>query len=137
MPSPSVDVSSAITIVFATSGFSAEVLDVDWGGISRDAIDVTHQASPADAAGSFGRREFLPKDFSDPGELTFGIHFNPDTEVPIDAAPEVVTVTWPSGATWAGTGFITSYEPSAPLDDKMTGNITVKFSGQVTVTAAV
>ena len=129
MPSPDVDVGTGITIVFGTTAFSAEIVDIGGPSLSRESIDKTHQ-------GTLKARTFMPSDLYDPGELTFDIHFNPDTDPEIDEPEEVVTVTWPSGATWAADGFITGYEPATPLEDKMTGSITVKFSGEITITPA-
>jgi hypothetical protein len=143
MPGSPVDVGYGTTVVFGTSAFSAELLSVDWGGISREAIDVTHMGSGAPGAGVFGNMEFIPNDISDPGELTMEIHFNPDTLPPIDAVAETVTVTFPlfagdtTPADWEGSGFVTSYEPTVPHDDKMTATMTVKFSGNITRTAAI
>jgi hypothetical protein len=131
-----------ITAVFSTSSFSAEVTDVDWSGISREAIATSHQGTAAAGTGKFGNATFIPGDLSDPGELGMTIHFDPDTEPPIDQVAETITLTWPlasgdaSAATWAGSGFITSYDIGAPLDDKMTATVTVKFSGNITMVAA-
>ena len=129
MPSPDVDIATGITIVFGTSAFEAEITDVAGPTSSRDSVEVTHQES-------IGGREFTPTDLPDYGEISWDIHFNPDDDPPVDLAPEVITVTWPSGATWAFLGFVTSYEPAGPLLDKMTGSITVKISGVITVTPA-
>ena len=129
MASDAVDIATGITIVFGTTGFTANIQDVSGPGLTRESIDVSHQ-------GTVGGMEFLPGDLHDPGELTFDIQFNPDTNPPVDQPIETVTITWPSGATWAADGFMTNYEPAAPLDDKMTGSVTVKFSGDVTITPA-
>ena len=129
MGSPTVDVASGITIVFGTSGFTAEITDVSGPGMSRDSIDITHQ-------GTSDAMRFTPADLFDGGECSFDIHFNPDTAPPIDQAPETVTITWPAGATWVFSGFMTNYEPSAPLNDKMTGSVTVKVDGDITQTPA-
>lgn len=129
MPSPDVDIATGITIDFATTGFEAQILDVNGPSLSRDEVEVTHQ-------GTTGAKRFLPVDLYDAGELTFDIHFNPDTNPQIDADPEVITITWPAGATWVFTGFITGYEPAGPLNDKMTGSITVKIDGIIAITPA-
>lgn len=129
MASPTVDISTGITIVFGTSSFSAQILDVTPPSQSRESIPTSHQ-------GTTTAHTYLPADLVENGELTFTIHFNPDTVPPIDAAAETVTITWPAGATWAFSGFMTNYEPDAPFEGKMTGTVTVKVTGDITVTAA-
>ena len=102
MASPSVDVATGITIVFGTSGFSAQILDVTPPGMSRESLETTHQSTMT-------QKTFMPADLYDSGELGFDIHFNPDTSPPIGGATETITITFPSGATWAFSGFMTNY----------------------------
>ena len=129
MASPLVDIGTGITIVFATSAFAAEITDVTGPGLARDSVETTHQ-------GTTSARTHIPVDLFDAGELGFDIHFNPDTDPPIDAATEVITITWPSGATWVFSGFLTAYEPGTPLEDKMTASITIKITGDIAITPA-
>lgn len=128
-PSPGVDIGTGITIVFADSGFDAEILDVGGPESSRESVDISHQ-------GTVGGRRFTPADLIDNGEATFDCHFNPDTSFPIEDDPEVITITWPAGAIWAFNGFMTNHGPSAPLEDKMVAAITVKVDGDITITPA-
>lgn len=137
-----VDNGTGTTVTFGTSAFTAELLSVSWGGINRVSLETSHMATPAPGASNFGNMTFLPGDLSDPGELTMDIHFNPDTEPPIDQPAETITVTWPlaagdtTPAIWAATGFVTSYEPGATLEEVMTATMTVKLSGNITLTAS-
>lgn len=92
----------------------------------------------AAGAGKFGSRTFIAGDLSDAGELEVEIHFNPDTRPPIEGAAETVTVTIPGSttpATWAGSAFMTGCSVAFPLEDKMVMTCTLKFSGNITVTA--
>lgn len=129
MPSPPVDIGTGITIVFGTSGFGGEILDVGGPESSRESVDVSHQ-------GTVGPRRFVPGDLYDNGEATWDVHFNPDTDFPIDQAPEVITITWPSGATWAFNGFMLTHGPAAPLEDKMVASISIKVDGEITIVPA-
>ena len=129
MASPAHDIATGITIVFGTSGCSAEILDVNPPSLSRESVEVTHQ-------GTTGGKDFIPADLYDAGECSFDVHFNPDTAPPIDEAAETITITFPSGATWAFSGFLTGYEPKAPLEDKMTATVTIKVTGEITITPA-
>ncbi|MHC4867867.1 MAG: hypothetical protein ACYTEX_27670 [Planctomycetota bacterium] len=61
----------------------------------------------------------------DNGELLINFHFNPDTEPPIDAAAETITITFPSTATWAFSGFMTNYAPEGTFESKMVASATV------------
>lgn len=122
------DIGTGTSITFS-SGFMAEILSVNHSGISREAIDDTHM-------GTTTARSFQPSDLYDPGELSVELQFDEDTKPPIDGATETITVTFPSGATWAADGFMTDFEYSDPLEDKMTATATLKFTGDITVTAS-
>ena len=142
MPGYDVAASFGITVEFLTSGFSAEIMDIDGPSPSRGSIDVTHQGVGTPSAGQFGNRLFIPEDLVDGGEVTLSCHFNPDTVPPVHGANETVQITWPkasgdtSAATWSFPGHVTNYPVSAPLGDKMTADVTVKVAGTVSVVAA-
>ena len=142
MAGTSVDVSTGITIVFGTSGFTSEILDVAQPGVSRKSIDVSHMGTAAPSAGSYGNMPFIPGRLSDAGELTLDVHYNPDVVPPIDLVAETITVTFPlvpgdsTPAKIVFTGFFTAFDPSFPLDDKMVASATIKISGSVARTAA-
>ena len=61
--------------------------------------------------------------------------------VTLGATAENVTVTFPTGsamtaATWVFSGYINSWSAQLPLDEKITGTITIKVAGDITVTAS-
>jgi len=121
------------TITFS-SGFCASIKDVKIGGLSREAVDVTNFGSTG------GYKEFIPSALIDPGELEVELIYDTDTAPPISGAAEAVTVTFPlkSGETTAATmacnGFLTDSEEAVPMDDAMSQNVTIKFTGQRTYT---
>lgn len=130
------DVGTGASITFQ-SGFFAEILNIDWSGMSREAIETTN-------FGTTGARTFIPGDLPDPGELVIEINVDADAD-PFDvlgAVAETVTLTFPtpvggsSGATWAASGFATGFEATLPLEDKITGRMTIKFSGDITTANA-
>ncbi len=129
MASPSVDIATGITIVFGTTGFSMEILDVSGPSYSRDPVEVTHQ-------GSVDAKEFTPADLYDGGEVTFDVHYNPDDAIIVDEPTESITITWPAGATVVFDGFMTGFEPTGPLNDKMTASVTIKVDGVPAITPA-
>lgn len=129
-------VGTGITIVFATSAFSAEILQVEGQAQSRPSIPTSHMSTPNN------RHTFTPGKLVDPGGLRIQIAYNPDTAPPIDAAAETITVTYPlpagmsTPANDAFSGFLTEYEWTGPLEGRMTANVTVKASGVITKTPA-
>ncbi len=121
-----------------SSGFFAEILNIDWSGIKREALEVTNMSVTAAAGGTFGNKIFIPSLYIDPGELGLEINFNPDTLPPIGAAASAFTVTLggdTTPATWAGNAFLTEFSFKAPLEGKvMTATAKLKWTGAVTVT---
>lgn len=121
-------VGTGTTITF-DSGFFAEILDVDWSGISREAIETSHM-------GTTDARTFTPGDWIDAGEITVEMAFVPGTEPPWDSAAETVTVSFPaaSSTTWAASGFMTGFQVSSTPEERMTASATIKLSGDITIT---
>ena len=122
-------VGTGITITFA-NGFLAEINNVNDGDISRPPIDVTHMGSTS--------RDYVPGKLVDQGQLEVDINFDPTANPPVDADPELITVTYPDGSTWARTGFMTNFRSQAQItpEDKMQATCTLKFTGALTVTPA-
>ncbi|HUU97760.1 MAG TPA: phage tail tube protein [Phycisphaerae bacterium] len=129
MASPLVDVSHGITIVFGTSGWTAEIVNVNGPSMSRDSLDISHQGSTA-------AKTFTPSDLYDAGELSLDVHFNPDTALLIDNAAETITITWPGTATYAFSGFATGFDVTGTHLDLLTATLTLKISGVITPTGA-
>lgn len=132
MPATTIGTGSSIT--FATSGFTAHVMDIDWTGIEREAVDSSHMQTTV-------ARTFIPGKLYNPGEIQLEIAFDGDDAPPLNAAPEQITVEFAkkdpastTGATWQSTGFVTGFEVNAPLEDKMTATMTIKCSGAITMT---
>lgn len=125
------DVGTGASLTFATTGFTADIRSIDGQDISREVIDTTH-------LGTTSYKTFMPSDLADPGGLEFEIMYDPNAQPPVTSAAEVITVTFPvpaglsTGATMSATGFISSWNWKVPLEDLMTANITVKFSGTIT-----
>lgn len=134
MASSAVDLGTGMAITFST-GFFAQILSVSWGAITRPAIKTSHMGTTLTGGKEFGSDTFIPGDLVDPGELTVELHLNPDTTPPVHGAAETVTVTFAEGATWACSGFMTSFEWGSPLEDKMTATATIKFSGGADIIA--
>lgn len=137
-----VDLATGMTVAFATSSFSAEIIGAGMSGVSRKAVDVSHMGTAAPGAASYGNMAFIAGRLTDAGTLDLEMHYNPDTIPPIDLVEEVITVTFPlfpgdSTATkLVFTGFFTAYDEAYPLDDKMVVSGAIKVTGSVAVTVA-
>lgn len=140
MAGADVDVSTGLTLTFGTTGFSMQITSVNWTGANREPKATSHMGTAAPSAGETGNMTFIPGDLSDPGELQFTGHFKTNEQPPLDSAAETVTLAWPlasgdaTNATLAGTGFLTSFEVTADLDEVMEASGSLKFSGNLTWT---
>lgn len=126
-PSGTANTGTGTTVSFATSTIAGNVTSVGWAGPTRESVPTSH-------LGTTGGMTFIPGDLYDPGELSLDIQFDGavNAEALVVAAAEAITVTWAGGNdNWVATGFITSFDETAPLEDLMTGTITVKFSGAI------
>ncbi len=120
------DIATGITIGFGTTGFSAEILDTTPPPLTRGAVDNTHQ-------GTVGARTKMPTDLYEVGACEFDIHFEPGTNPPINEPEEPITITFPNDTTWKFNGFMSNYEPTAPLEDKMTARVEITPTGKLTI----
>ena len=111
------------TIGWASSANVGTITSISGIGGTREAIDTSSLATT-------GGRDFIPSDLVDYGELSIeGAWYG--TATPIAAAAEVVTVTigTTTAKSWAGTGFVTSWETGIPMDDVISYSLTIKCSG--------
>lgn len=117
----------------------AEVRDIGGPSLQQATAEVTNQLST-------GRyREFIST-VKDGGEITFEIGFIPD-----DATHDVTTgllsvfesglindfkIIFPDTAvtTWTLSGLVTGFELSEPVDGDLTASVTIKISGEPTLT---
>jgi len=123
-----IDTGFGTTLTWGSSSFTAELFEVTPPGASRESIDTSHMSTLS------GAMTFIPADLVDWGEATFSVAFDPSTSPPVNAAAETITITFPDETTWAFSGFVTGYEPTVPMDDKMTADLTIKVTGRVTIT---
>lgn len=117
----------------------AEVNDITPPKIARDSIELTHHQSPN------AWREFI-KGLKDGGEVSMTINYIPTnsthnaaTGLISDLANNTTVDTWTLvfpdtlATTWSFPGFITAFEPKAPIDDRLTADVTIKVAGQPTL----
>jgi hypothetical protein len=124
------EVGHGATITFS-SGFFANVEDIEWSGITRDSIETTHMETS-------GGQTYLPTDNYDPGNLSVTWQYDvAETSTPYTSTAETVTLTFPDAntsttSTWSASGFLTDYSVTLPDKDKVMATATVKFSGSIT-----
>lgn len=111
--------------VLAYTGFTMELLSVSWGGISRQSIDTTHMQTT-------GARTKMPSDLYEAGEISVDVHFMTDEAPPITAPASSLTVTFPDDEDWGGSAFMTEFEFTDPLEDKMLASAVFAAAGTIT-----
>ncbi|MZR14225.1 phage tail protein [Maritimibacter sp. DP07] len=110
-----------------------EVVNITPPSPTRDIIDVTHMGSPNTA------REFIVG-LIDYGECQFEINWNPQNAtdsllqgIGVEDLPRDYKLTFAltggGTATCTFRGYLTGYERSAPVDDKMAATVTLKVTG--------
>jgi len=115
----------------------AEVISIKPPSFKLDQIDVTHMQSPA------RNREFI-SGLNDPGECSFDMNFIPGAQsddrifelmnLPTGASrARICRCSFPNGTTWTFNAEVVGYEPTVPVDDKMTATVTFKVSGAISV----
>lgn len=121
---------------YSESGSTAlgEVTSITPPNPSRDIIDVTSMDSPNTA------REFIAG-LIDYGEAGFELNWTPGDAtdallrtILLEDEPRAWRFTFavtgsPSTVTCTFDAFLTNYQPQAPMDDKMTGSISLKVTG--------
>ena len=118
------------SITFATSGFTATLVSVAGATQERESIDDTPLATGTHKTNQPGNK-------ITPGRQTFDFYYDPDSQPPITADPETITLTYPvpsgqtNGATKAGTGYIASWtEGEAVVDGLMVAQGIIQFDGK-------
>lgn len=124
MANPAVDIGTGITLTFATTSFSCEIVEVTPPGSSREVLDTSHQ-------GTTTYKTFMPSDLVDNGQLDFTMHFDPSKTPPIATAPETITVGFPAGAAQDFIGFMFDYKPEGVFEGVMMASASVKVSGAI------
>lgn len=115
------------TLTFATSAFTAQLIDLDWSGRSRDALKSTHM-------GTTGSHTYIPADLVDGGELSITAYFDctDNTATLLGAAAENVTVGWAANRSWAASMFCTEIGASAKIGETMQQTLKFKIAGTIT-----
>ena len=108
--------------------FGAEVTSITPPGYSRDALDATHMASPDKF------REYIAG-LMDAGEVSMDLNYVPSTGDAFVAALIAGKQNYQidfsdANVTFTFSAICTAYQPTAPVDGKMTATATFKVSGK-------
>lgn len=102
--------------------------EVNGPSLSTDSVETTHSQSTS------AWKEFIPG-LKDAGEVTARINFDPDEPVIQDATVRSLVITFPpgsgqsTGATFTCDAFVTGASVAIPIGDRMTQEVTWKFTG--------
>jgi len=116
------DIGTETTITFGTSSFSMEITNIDVGSISRGAVKTSHM-------GTTTAHSYIPTDLHEPPVITVEGHLDTTTQPIISSAAETITITAPDSSTYAGSGFMTEFGFTMPLEDVMTATFTIQGTG--------
>lgn len=116
----------------------AEVTNISGPSLSLEPIEITSHSSPG------GWKEFIGG-LLDAGEVTFDINYEP-TEATHNATTGLIAdmvdrtlrnfqLVFPDtgNTTWSFMALVTGFEPSEPVEDKLTASVTLKLTGQPTL----
>lgn len=134
MSAPDVGTGCALTF---QSGLAAKITGMQIDGQSIAIVDVPNMADSGVPTRLFGRLKGL-------ATLVVELLLDPDEnmETVLSAAPETVTITFPipsggsTAATWVFTGKATAWAADLPVEDAMTGTLTISAKSVITYTAS-
>lgn len=112
------------TITFGTSAFSARFTMI--GGLAEEipTLDDTDLSSS-------GYEEKVPGDLKSLEPIECELFWVPGTTSPPVGTVETITITYPNGATLAGSGFTARKEsPELTPDGRLKGRMTIQFDGK-------
>ena len=120
------------TVVFGTSGFSANLMSISGDTHQRDDVPTSHM-------GTTNAMTFVPADLYDGGEFQFVIQYDGTLSPPVSAAAELITIDWGG----AGAGNTTTFQGylkqisgiTAELNGLMTATLTIKVADEITLAA--
>ncbi len=116
-------VGTGLTVTHTGMG-TVKILSLNGPNCSRASIDATNM-------GTTTAMDFIPTTLYDGGEVDMDVEYLgviPD----ISAAAESMVITLNGGKTLTFNAFITGFNPTVPLEDKMVANMTFKVTGAIT-----
>lgn len=126
------------TVTMGTTDYDVEITAINGVEVDVPVVDTTH-------LGTTGARSKIFGDLKDWKGFSANFHVDPDKFDTLKTAiglSQTITITFKtvtgetSGATYAATGGISSHNFDIELEEKIVGNYTVAFLGDVTVADA-
>jgi hypothetical protein len=109
----------------------AELLDITPPALTRNQIETTSQNEEDDRYIVGIRRH---------GELGFSLNFVPTNGTHdhstglqkkwFDGSRDIYKIVYPDGSEWLFSGYVTNFAPSAPVDDKLSADVTIRPTGK-------
>jgi len=109
----------------------AELREITPPALTRNTIEMTTHNEDDDAYVVGIRRH---------GDLSFNVNFVPDNvthdhSTGLQAAwfsgeRNIYRLTYPDGTQWLFSGFVTNFAPSAPVDDRLSADVTIRPTGR-------
>lgn len=119
---------TVFALVGAPVGFFADILSLGHSGVERPSIDTSTLATTT-------ARTFIPGNLVTWGEVEMELLMDPSLEPPMNVAPANATITFPDASVWTfPNSFATGWAATAPLEDRITGTLTVVLGGDLTIT---
>ena len=129
MANPDSDVATGWSIVFATSSFAGQLLDIEPYSMTRESLQTSHQ-------GTTSYHTFTPASLADSGSMRITGFWQVDDATPITGAPETITLTSPAAQTIVGTGHFESFDVTASLETMQEFSATIKWSGALDINSS-
>jgi len=124
-----------LRIIFNTSGFNGEIVELGSFDSEREEIDASHLGLAAPAGGQLANELSIPACITMGGRMEIEAHFDPDKVPPFTIENELITIRFntAAGATdWTGLAYFTSYAHKGAMKDKLVLTFALKFTGAVT-----
>lgn len=113
------------TLTFA--GFTMNLVSVDGPSIERGTIDTSHLST----ANNY--RTSIPTTLTDGGTLDVTVQYDAEQAPPVTGAAGTLTVDYAgAGVGWSASCFMTTFNPTASLDELMTATAGFKIAGEIT-----
>lgn len=118
---------ASFSLANAPVGFFADVISISHTGVERPSVDVTTLAT-------VGGRDFIPGDLVDWGAVELELLLAESALPPMLTAAGNAVITFKGGTTWTWpASFGMNWTMGNPLEDRVTGTLTVKLSGDLVV----
>jgi hypothetical protein len=124
------------SITFGTSVYASDQIKITFPTPTRETLDTTH-------LGTVGAKTSKPARLKDVGSIEVEFDHNPEAYDLLDGDPETITINYPlrTGQTtptrWVMSGYAVSVGgEEMAVDAKMVTKVTIKVTGDITITPA-